>query len=282
MREAPHHTARIDPDRRGAGILAILLVVVVMGASMAFSFKSLRDTAEWTPAPEWARTMAPLYIDGAILAFTVALALFRWRRHDKYARSAKRWLYFSTIASMLLNGLHTAAFHFWNFASLETYGGIIIASGAPLFALVSAEQIIRLVFQQPEVDEVSDTATQVVADEPAAPPPAFPSGLAEAAEYDSKDRDDGEAPAADTDPEPAYEVEQPTAVENVDAVASDVSSVVELPEATPMLVDHEGRFILPPVDVPGPVQVMDQPSNMTPMHPQQTPESQAPMSISYS
>lgn len=156
----PKRSARISPDRPSIGIIAIILVFVVMLASMTYSFTALRDAARWSDAPEWALFLAPVFIDGSILAYTLALSIFRWRGEPAEARSALRLLRAFTMFSAIVNGMHAASFWEWDYTRYEMWGGITIAALAPVAALFSAEQIIRLVFKRDPNDEATDLAAE--------------------------------------------------------------------------------------------------------------------------
>lgn len=172
---APKGSARISPDRPSVGVVAIFLVACVMLTSMVFSFTALRDAARWTGAAEWALFLAPVYIDGSILAYTVALAIFRWRGEFHEARSSLRWLRSFTAFSSLVNGMHAASDWGWDFGRYEAWGGVAIAMLAPVAALISAEQIIRLVFRkEPDATAQGEAASDVVASSDSVAPATAP------------------------------------------------------------------------------------------------------------
>ena len=144
-------TARISPDRRGVGISVIVLVAVIMAAGYVFSFATIADAALWAGVPEsaqWVRFTAPIFIDGAIITYTTAYAVHQWRRESEHARYARRILYFFTIVSVLVNGAHAASSWLWDFARYEAWVGVLIAVMAPIASLFSAEQMIKLAFEQ--------------------------------------------------------------------------------------------------------------------------------------
>ena len=146
-------TARISPDRRGVGISVIVLVAIIMAAGYVFSFATIADAALWAGVPEsaeWVRFTAPIFIDGAIITYTTAYAVHQWRRETAHARYARRILYFFTIVSVLVNGAHAASSWLWDFARYEAWVGVLIAIMAPIASLFSAEQMIKLAFEQGE------------------------------------------------------------------------------------------------------------------------------------
>lgn len=146
-------TARISPDRRGVGISVIVLVAIIMAAGYVFSFATIADAALWAGVPEsaqWVRFTAPIFIDGAIITYTTAYAVHQWRRESAHARYARRILYFFTIVSVLVNGAHAASSWLWDFSRYEAWVGVLIAVMAPIASLFSAEQMIKLAFEQGE------------------------------------------------------------------------------------------------------------------------------------
>lgn len=139
-----HRTARVSPDRPVVAGLTIALVSAIMAASYAFSFASIADAARWTGAPEWAHWLAPLFIDGAILTYTMSLAIVRWRGEPV----ARTLLFLSSFTgiSVIVNFAHAGAAQGWDFAKFETWVGCLIGVAAPLAALFAAEESTRLVF----------------------------------------------------------------------------------------------------------------------------------------
>ncbi len=85
------------------------------------------------------RTRA-LFIDGPILMYTTALAIYR-ARHDTatVVRRTRRRLWAFTFASVLLNAAHASAFWQWDYTRMEAWFGTLVAALAPLAALLSAE-----------------------------------------------------------------------------------------------------------------------------------------------
>lgn len=257
----PKRSARISPDRPSVGIISIILVVLVMIASMTFSFAALRDAARWTGAPEWALFLAPIYIDGSILAYTVALSIFRWRGEPPEAKSAQRWLRSFTAFSSIVNGMHAASAWDWDYVRYEMWGGTTIAVLAPVAALVSAEQIIRLVFQKEHTEEVaaSEASSGDVAstgdEQEKAQPSHEETTITEPADQDepvaeSEEQEEQEHSHPEADPVlaesaaaiSAIEIEsvEPLVLAELPAVEDE-----ETPPADPIPLDGDGLFQLP-------------------------------------
>lgn len=139
--------ARVNPDRILSAIIALVLVITVMAASFIFSFTAIYEAAEWTGQPEWVWIFAPIYIDGAILAYTTARVLQRWRGEP--GKWSMFFLILYTALSVAVNFAHVASYWEWTFTAPESWFGIAIACAAPIAALGTAEQIIHLIFKRP-------------------------------------------------------------------------------------------------------------------------------------
>ncbi|MBC9927340.1 DUF2637 domain-containing protein [Leucobacter sp. cx-169] len=149
--EKKKSSARISPDRQAVGWFAIALVVTIMVASYVFSYATIAEAAKWAGPPEgaeWVQFLAPIFIDGAILTYTVSFAIYRWRGELENSGIARRWLWTFTIISVLINGAHAGSHWSWDFTRYEAFFGVLIAISAPLAALVSAEEVVRLSFQR--------------------------------------------------------------------------------------------------------------------------------------
>lgn len=150
----PHRTARVSPDRFWVAILAIVLVTVIMVASFVFSYVAIMDSGRWAGAVGWVQALAPLFIDGAIVTYTLALAIYESRGEDrKVRRRTRRRLWAYTLASVVLNAAHAAAFWDWDFSRMEAWFGVLIAVLAPLAALGAAEEVMHLAFVNPGVPD---------------------------------------------------------------------------------------------------------------------------------
>lgn len=139
--------ARVNPDRILSAIIALVLVITVMAASFIFSFTAIYEAAEWTGQPQWVWIFAPIYIDGAILAYTTARVLQRWRGEP--GKWSMTFLFLYTALSVAVNFAHVASYWEWSFSEPESWFGIAIACAAPIAALGTAEQIIHLIFKRP-------------------------------------------------------------------------------------------------------------------------------------
>ncbi|WP_036283413.1 MULTISPECIES: DUF2637 domain-containing protein [Microbacterium] len=142
-------TAQISPDRLTVGFFAISLVIIVMASSMVFSYVGIAEAAAWTGVPSGIHVIAPIFIDGAIITYTVSLTIFEWRREDRrMIRHTKRVLRGFTALSVGLNFAHTASYWRWDFTAYEAWFGSLISISAPIAALLSAEEVVRLAFRR--------------------------------------------------------------------------------------------------------------------------------------
>lgn len=137
--------AYVNPDQPWVGVVAISLVMVIMAASMTFSFTSITEAAAWTGNPLWTHFLAAVFIDGAIIAYTAVRAVGRWRGNPKIRTLLFLWLF--TLISVLLNFGHTASTWDWDWSQIEAWYGILIATSAPIAALLSAEEVMRMTFE---------------------------------------------------------------------------------------------------------------------------------------
>lgn len=139
--------ARVNPDRMVSAVIALVLVLTVMAASFIFSFTAIYEASAWTGQDQWVWVFAPIYIDGAIFAYTIARTLGRWR--GEKAIWSLFFLLLYTSLSVAVNFAHTASFWEWDLSTPESWVGLAIACGAPIAALGTAEQIIHLIFKKP-------------------------------------------------------------------------------------------------------------------------------------
>jgi len=153
MAERQPRTAQISPDRFWVGVLAIVLVTVIMLASYIFSFTAIAEAGAWTGVPQGVHWLAAIFIDGAILTYTVSLAVFQAREESRRVlRRTRFFLYAFTAASVVLNFAHTGSFWTWDYSQMEAWFGSLMAVSAPLAALAASEEVVRLAFAKPKSD----------------------------------------------------------------------------------------------------------------------------------
>lgn len=149
MTGAPKRTAQISPDRFGVGMATIALVMVIMIASFIFSYVAIAEAGQWTHVPYGMHWLAPVFIDGAILTYTVSLAVLASRAAPRRKiRQTRAILWSFTGLSVAINFAHAASGWGWDFGVLEAWFGCMIAVSAPVAALVSAEEVVHLAFKR--------------------------------------------------------------------------------------------------------------------------------------
>lgn len=157
--------ARVSPDRRSVAFLAIGLAAVIMLASYVFSFTAIAGAAAWTGVPAWAQWLAAIFIDGAIVTYTLSLAILRWRGES--VTRTMIFLYSFTSISVVVNFAHAGSAQQWDFSRLETWFAALIGISAPVAALFAADETTRLVFTREP--ETAHTAIEQEAEPPAEP-----------------------------------------------------------------------------------------------------------------
>lgn len=156
----PHRTAQISPDRWFVGVAAIVLVVLIMGASYVFSYVAIAEAGEWTGVPGGIHWIAPIFIDGAILTYTLSLAVFQARGAPRRTiRRTYATLWGFTLLSVVLNFAHTGSYWRWDFSQHEAWFGCLIAVAAPIAALLAAEEVVRLAFDRSRQDAPDSRVT---------------------------------------------------------------------------------------------------------------------------
>jgi len=136
--------SRINPDSRGMLYLAVGLVFVLMGSSFAVSFSGIYDVSEFTGLPVWLQFMPALFIDAAILAYTISLFVFKARGESTWRTMAG--LMGFALLSVLANIAHTLNFWEGDLADYRAWIGVAITASAPIAVLLASEEIARLAF----------------------------------------------------------------------------------------------------------------------------------------
>jgi lipase chaperone LimK len=154
LQEAPEvklpksQSARINPDSIPVLAVAVSLVGVLMISSFIVSFSGLYDASEWTGLPEYFRWLPALFIDAAILAYTIALIVFKARGESVW-RTVVGLVGFAAI-SVIANVSHTLAYWDGDLVDYRAWVGVAITASAPIAVLLAAEEMSRLAFQKQE------------------------------------------------------------------------------------------------------------------------------------
>ncbi|MBW9207977.1 DUF2637 domain-containing protein [Mumia sp. zg.B17] len=152
MSESLHHPGFTVPRRMTISTESrVLLWLAVLGAAtlsavtFMLSFAGLVDVAAWAnirPSLRWA---VPVFIDGAIIVYTVAVLVERGRgQRPIFAWTA---LATFTVVSVSANGSHAWAAH--GVLTWQTVVGTLIAALPPLGQLAATHTMARLVVEPP-------------------------------------------------------------------------------------------------------------------------------------
>ena len=138
---------RINPDSRGTLWATVVLIVILGITSFTVSFFGLHDVAAWVGLPVWLRWAVPVFIDIAILAYSLAAVIHRSRGEMVWPT----WLTLGvfTSASVVANGAHALA-KGEGATAVQSWIGAGIAAMAPVAVFAATEQISRLAFLEPK------------------------------------------------------------------------------------------------------------------------------------
>jgi hypothetical protein len=141
-------TARINPDSIPVLGTAVVLVGLLMVSSFIVSFTGIYDVSEWTGIPQVIRWLPAVFIDAAILAYTISLVVFKARGESTW-RTMMGLIAFAGI-SVVANIAHTLSFWNGELTDFRAWIGVLITAAAPIAVLLAAEEITRLAFQKRE------------------------------------------------------------------------------------------------------------------------------------
>lgn len=141
--------AWIHPDSRGALRVVVIVTAMLALVSFAVSFAGLAAVAEWAAIPNWLAWALPVFIDGAIIVYTIAMLVFRSRGHSTVFVWTAMLAF--TAVSVAANASHAyaegAAGH-W-----QTWVGAGLAGLAPAGVAVAIHTIAMLTVRPPLVTE---------------------------------------------------------------------------------------------------------------------------------
>ncbi|GAB3249130.1 DUF2637 domain-containing protein [Arthrobacter pigmenti] len=144
-------TNRINPDSIQALWVTVALVGFLAVASFMVSFSGLHEVAAWAGLPDWLRWAVPVFIDVAILAYTLAVLIHRHRGEPTWAS----WVSLSgfTLVSMIANFAHAWAMPHPNLSQRIIGAGV--AALAPVAVFAATEQLGRLIIRHPVTEHVA-------------------------------------------------------------------------------------------------------------------------------
>jgi hypothetical protein len=143
-----HNSARINPDSIPVLATAVILVGILMVSSFIVSFSGIYDVSQWTGIPEVIQWLPAVFIDAAILAYTISLVVFKARGESVW-RTMLGLIAFAGI-SVVANIAHTLSFWDGELTDFRAWIGVVITAAAPIAVLLAAEEITRLAFQAPK------------------------------------------------------------------------------------------------------------------------------------
>lgn len=136
---------RINPDAVPVLAIAVGLVSILMITSFAVSFSGIYDVSAWTGIPEFIQWLPALFIDAAILAYTISLVVFKARGESTW-RTLLGLAGFAGI-SVIANVAHTLSFWGGELTDFRAWIGVLITASAPIAVLLASEEITRLAFE---------------------------------------------------------------------------------------------------------------------------------------
>lgn len=140
--------ARLNPDAIPVLLTAVGMVSLLMITSFAVSFSGIYEVSAWTGIPEFIQWLPAVFIDAAILAYTISLVVFKARGESVW-RTMVGLSAFAGV-SVLANISHTVSFWQGDLADFRAWIGVLITASAPLAVLLASEEITRLAFEQPK------------------------------------------------------------------------------------------------------------------------------------
>ncbi|MHA7170046.1 DUF2637 domain-containing protein [Arthrobacter bambusae] len=229
---------RINPDSLGALWLTVGLVGFLAVASFMVSFTGLHEVAAWAGLPAWLGWAVPMFIDVAILAYTLAVLIHRHRGEKTWAS----WLSLAgfTLFSVIANAAHALSIPHPDAG--QQIIGAATAAMAPVAVFAATEQLGRLVIRRPE-PPVSTAAPASVEPAPVLPggrpgpdehPVAGPEPSPAALET-SELFEPAPGPVPEVETEVGLEVPGPGAGEEKEPMTHSPASVEAGPGVRPML-----------------------------------------------
>jgi hypothetical protein len=131
-------------------MIAVGLVSLLMVSSFTVSFAGIYTVSAFTGLPAFLQWVPALFIDAAILAYTIALIIFKSRGNSTW-RTLLGLGGFAAL-SVAANVAHTVAYWDGNLGDYRAWIGVVITAAAPIAVLLASEEIGRLAFAQPEND----------------------------------------------------------------------------------------------------------------------------------
>ena len=137
---------RINPDALPVLYTAVALVSILMISSFTVSFTGIYEVSAWTGLPVILQWLPALFIDAAILAYTISLVVFKARGESTWRTLAG--LTGFALVSVIANVAHTLSFWNGQLTDFRSWIGVGITAAAPIAVLLASEEITRLAFDK--------------------------------------------------------------------------------------------------------------------------------------
>jgi len=139
---------RINPDSRPVLLLAVSLVLILMVSSFVVSFFGIWGiSADTTNIPQPITWIPALFLDAAILAYTISYFVFQSRGEPIWRTRMALWAF--ALLSVAANVAHTIQIFTPQTTLINAVVGIGITASAPIAVVLASEEVARLAFQRP-------------------------------------------------------------------------------------------------------------------------------------
>ena len=133
-------TARVNPDTPTMVRFTLGLVALLGLVSFAVSFAGLSAVAQWAVLPHWLYWAMPVFIDGALVAYTMAYLIERARGESTW--SSRTALFGFTAISWAANVAHVLGTS--DLDQTTTWVGAFMAGVAPIGVLAATHTVARI------------------------------------------------------------------------------------------------------------------------------------------
>lgn len=149
---------RINPDSLTTLWFTVILICTLGLCSFMVSFNGLHDVAAWVGLPWWMRWAVPIFIDIAILAYSMAAVIHRARHETVWPTWVTLGAF--TAVSVVANAAHALSIGEGQ-TVVQSWIGAGIAAMAPIAVFAATEQLSRLAFAVDRPAEASPAPEQV-------------------------------------------------------------------------------------------------------------------------
>lgn len=189
-----NRSTRIDPDTLWVQWTVVGLVGVLGIASFIISFRALYDVAAWAGLGSSIQWAVPVFIDGAILTYALAVLVHRSRGEPVWPS----WLSLAVFTALSIAANAAHALSIPQASQTEAVVGAAIAAMAPLGVFAATEELARLVVLRPKDRDAAAATVSASREAAAAPLPATAeeapaTEVAGSSAPDSEARDDAAA-----------------------------------------------------------------------------------------